>query len=111
METNHTMEGDILIIAPVGKLDTMNAPGFLKLVEKLLAEKPKGALLDLREITFLSSSGLQSILASAKISNKDNINFGVFGMQDMTYDVFTMSGFHKFIKSFKSKDEAMANLL
>lgn len=111
METTQYHEGDILIIAPVGKLDTLHAADFLKEVETALEKEPKGALLDLGGITFLSSSGLQSILAAAKISSKKGINFGVFGMQEMTYDVFTMSGFNRFIKSFTSKDEAVANLL
>jgi len=111
VKTQHYQEGDILIIAPQGRLDTMHAPELLKLIEQLLSNRPRGCLLDLREVTFLSSSGLQAILASAKISNTNQINFGVFGMQDMTYDVFTMSGFNKFIQSFSSKEDALANLL
>ena len=111
METDYYNEGDILIVAPSGKLDTTHAPGFSKLINKLLADKPKACLIDLRNITFLSSSGLQSILAAAKISKKEQMHFGVFGMQDMAYNVFTMSGFNQFIKSFNSKEDALANLL
>ncbi len=111
METDHYKEGDILIVAPSGKLDTAHAPDFLKRVEKLLEDEPKACLIDLDNITFLASSGLQSILASAKTAKKMQMHFGVFGMQDMTYNVFTMSGFNQFIKSFNSKEEALANLL
>ena len=111
MEIDHCNEGDILIVAPSGKLDTTHAPDFSKLIKKLFEDKPKACLIDLSNITFLASSGLQSILAAAKIAKKDEMHFGVFGMQDMAYNVFTMSGFNQFIKSFNSKEEALANLL
>ena len=111
METNYYNENDILIVAPSGKLDTTSAPDFSKLVKKLLEDKPKGCLIDLSSITFLSSSGLQSILATAKHTKKEQMHFGVFGMQEMSYNVFTMSGFNQFIKTFDSKEEALENLL
>jgi anti-anti-sigma factor len=104
-------EGDILILAPEGKLDTTNAPSFSKLVKELFENHPKACLIDLTNITFLSSSGLQSILAAAKISKKEQMHFGVFGMQEMAYNVFTMSGFNQFIKTFDTKENALANFL
>jgi len=108
METKHYQEGDILIVAPEGKLDTVNAPQFLKQLQSLLEEKPASCLLDLSGVTFLSSSGLQSLLGGAKISQKEHIGFAVFGMQEMVENVFKMSGFDRFIKSFTAKDEALA---
>ena len=111
MKIDHYKVDEILIVAPEGKLDTTHAPEFSKLIKQLFEEKPKACLIDLTHITFLASSGLQSILAAAKISKKEEMQFGVFGMQEMAYNVFTMSGFNQFIKSFNSKEEALANLL
>ena len=108
METKHYKEADLLVVAPSGKLDTVNAPQFLKLLTELLAEKPAACLLDLSEVTFLSSSGLQALLGGAKISKKENIDFSVCGMQAMVQDVFKMSGFNQFITSFDTKDDALA---
>lgn len=108
MQTNHYKEGNHLIVAPSGKLDTINAPEFGKVLEELLEEKPTSCLLDLTEVSFLSSSGLQVLLAGAKISKKNETDFAVFGMGEMIDDVFCMSGFNHFIKSFKSKEDALA---
>ena len=110
MEIKHYKEGKILVVVPSGKLDTTHAPDFLKRMETLLTEDPKACLIDLSHITFLASSGLQSILASAKRCQKLEMQFGVFGMQEMSYNVFTMGGFNQFIQSFKSKEEAFAAL-
>jgi len=111
MEIEDYYEGEILVVAPSGKLNTTHAPDFSKHVKTLLEAKPKACLIDLSKITFLASSGLQSILAAAKIAQKEEMHFGVFGMQEMAYNVFTMSGFNQFIQSFSSKEEALANLL
>jgi len=111
VEIDYYNEGDILIVAPSGKLDTTHAPDFSKLIKKLFEDKPKACLIDLTNITFLASSGLQSILAAAKNAKREEMSFGVFGMQEMAYNVFTMSGFNQFIKSFNSKEDALANLL
>ena len=107
METSYYKEDGSLIVKASGKLDTIHAPKFGEVLQKLLEEKPTSCLLDLSEVTFLSSSGLQVLLAGAKISKKENISFGVFSMSEMVNDVFCMSGFDRFIKSFASKEEAL----
>ena len=110
METDHYTENETLIIVPSGKLDTIHAPQFLKELQTLLGKKPASCLLDLSQVTFLSSSGLQALLGGAKISKKESISFAVFGMQEMVNNVFTMSGFNQFIESFTAKEDALAQV-
>ncbi|HEB69204.1 MAG TPA: anti-sigma factor antagonist [Desulfobulbus sp.] len=107
MESSYYEEAGHLIVKVSGKLDTINAPKFGKILEKLLAEKPISCLLDFSEIVFLSSSGLQVLLAGAKISRQEGITFGVFGMREMVEDVFKLSGFNQFIRHFADKNEAL----
>jgi len=107
MQTSYYEEANHLILKASGKLDTIHAPEFGKLLEELLEKKPSACLLDLSEVTFLSSSGLQVLLAGAKISKKKGIHFAIFGMSEMVNDVFCMSGFDRFIESFASKEEAL----
>ena len=97
-----------LIVVPTGKLDTINAPEFTKFLQELLSKHPYSCLLDLSQVSFLSSSGLQALLTGAKIAKKENFDFAVFGMKEMVSDVFTMSGFDQFIKSYASKEDALA---
>jgi len=108
MEVSSYDENNTLIVVPSGKLDTLNAPEFGKILSNLLNEKPSACFLDMSKVSFLASSGLQVLLAGAKISKRDGINFGVFGMDEMVEDVFIMSGFNNFIPSFVSKEEALA---
>ena len=108
METSYYKEAGCLIVTVSGKLDTINAPQFGKILEKLLANKPARCLLDFSKVSFLSSSGLQVLLAGAKISKQEGIAFGVFGMGEMVEDVFRLTGFNRFIPRFADKNEALA---
>lgn len=108
MEVKSFLEDKTLIVVPSGKLDTFSAPKFGAELARLLEERPESCLLDLSEVTFLSSSGLQVLLAGAKTSKKEGINYRVFGMQEMVNDVFFLSGFNNFIESFETKQEALA---
>ncbi|EQB34395.1 hypothetical protein M947_10970 [Sulfurimonas hongkongensis] len=108
MEVKSFVEEKTLIVAPSGKLDTFNAPKFGLELARLLEDKPESCLLDLSGVSFLSSSGLQVLLAGAKTSKKEGIQYRVFGMEEMVKDVFFLSGFDNFIESFETKQEALA---
>jgi anti-sigma B factor antagonist len=107
MQTEIYEQNNLLVVTPSGKLDTISAPEFGKELAALLQKSPKRCLIDMSKVSFLSSSGLQVLLAGAKISKKENITFGIFGMNEMVDDVFCLSGFNNFIESFKDKDEAL----
>ena len=100
-------EGSYLIVAVEGKLDTISAPEFGETLKSLLYDKPLFCLLDFGKVDFLSSSGLQVLLAGAKISQQMGIKFAVFGMQEMVHDIFVMSGFDQFIRDFDTKENAV----
>jgi len=107
MQTDIYEHDGLLIVTPSGKLDTIRAPQFGKELAILMQKSPKTCLIDMSKVSFLSSSGLQVLLAGAKISKKETITFGIFGMNEMVNDVFCLSGFNNFIASFKDKEEAL----
>jgi anti-anti-sigma factor len=108
MQSDFYEQDGHLIVSVSGKLDTIHAPEFLKVLEPLLQKKTPSCLLDLSEVGFLSSSGLQVLLSAAKISKENGTKFAVFGMQEMVNEVFEMSGFNHFIQSFTCKEDALA---
>lgn len=105
-----TNEQDFTIVSPSGKLDTVSAPEFSKELFAILDKSPKGCIIDLSAVSFLSSSGLQALLAGAKKAKNADIKYAVCGMNEMVNDVFTLSGFDRFIKTFDTKDDAINSL-
>jgi anti-sigma B factor antagonist len=107
---NHKEYQNFIIAIPSGKLDTISAPEFSKELLILLEKKPKGCIIDLSAVSFLSSSGLQALLAGAKKAKSSDIKYAVCNMSEMVNDVFTLSGFDRFIKTFNTKDDAINSL-
>ena len=99
-----------IVISPEGKLDTINAPQFSKELLAVLEKKPKVCIVDLGEVSFLSSSGLQALLVGVKTSKKEGIGYGVCSMSEMVNDVFMLSGFDRFIDVFDDIEGAMKGL-
>ena len=97
-----------IVVQPEGKLDTVSAPEFSKELTQILETKPKGCVIDLSQVSFLSSSGLQALLLGAKISKKEQIRYAVCCMNEMVKDVFILSGFDRFIQTFDDRSGALA---
>lgn len=110
MDIKITTNNGLLIARPVGKLDAVQAPEFGQTLAQLLAEQPDSCLIDLSEVTYISSSGLQVLLVGAKTAAKANTTFGVFGMHPMVQEIFTLSGFARFIASYPDKNTALRNI-
>ncbi|WP_028585027.1 STAS domain-containing protein [Desulfogranum mediterraneum] len=110
MQINTDEQDGLLIVGPIGKLDTVNGPEFGKTLAQLLAQKPWRCLIDLGEVSYISSSGLQVLLVGAKLARNERISFGVFGMNPMVHEIFTISGFDRFIESFVDRDAALAGV-
>ena len=105
-----THENGFDVVAPNGKLDTISAPKFAKELSQILTHCKEKCIIDLENITFLSSSGLQALLGGVKMAKERDITFAVCGMNEMVNDVFMMSGFDRFIVSFKNREEAFQKL-
>ena len=103
-------EDGSVIISPSGKLDTLNAPEFSKELSSILEQKPPKCIVDMGGVSFLSSSGLQALLLGAKISKKENISYVVCAMDELVREVFTLSGFDRFITVFDTQEKALENL-
>jgi len=101
-------ENGTTIIVPQGRLDTLTAPAFGKELEELLSRSPGRCLIDMGRVDYLSSSGLRVLLAAAQAAGRKEIDFGVFALNDMVSEVFTMSGFNHFIPAYADKKEALS---
>lgn len=65
MTITKTRNGEELMIAPEGMLDTVNAPAFDAEMEKAVAEC-QNLVLDFAKVQYISSSGLRVLLKTQK---------------------------------------------
>ncbi|MBR3006399.1 MAG: anti-sigma factor antagonist, partial [Erysipelotrichaceae bacterium] len=85
-----TFENNILTIYPEGTLDTNNADQFGEEVAEIRETYPEGQLvLDLDDLTYISSAGLRQIL---KLKKRE-ADFKIINCSTEIYDIFEMTGF------------------
>jgi anti-anti-sigma factor len=92
MTINITQEVGKLTIEPIGRLDTTTAPKFQ---ESLIPsfEKSKIIVLDLKQLTYISSAGLRVLLIGQKLATSKNASMQLINVSEEIIEVLDMTGF------------------
>ena len=121
MEINKIIENNICTLEISGRIDTQTSINFQKVLDEILKDKITNITLDFKNVEYMSSAGLRTILYAQKkinsmtadISENENIikssdkkdnNVGektpklnVINVNDEVYEVFEMTGFTDFV--------------
>lgn len=105
-----TVERDdnIKIIAMDGQLDVSSSDATREEVIKLLDGKP--TIISLEKVSYVSSSGLRTLLMIAKTAKARKIKIIYAAAIDAVVDVLQMTGFIKMLRCVKTLDDAIAEL-
>ena len=101
------MEGEILTVMLIGRLDTNASMKFEQEVEKSINSNNKNMIIDFSDLEYICSSGLRVIIQAAKKLKSLQGELVLCSMEDYIQEVFEISGFDTFLKIFASKDEAV----
>ena len=121
MEITKIIENNICTLEISGRIDTQTSINFQKVLDEILKDKITNITLDFKNVEYMSSAGLRTILYAQKkinsmtddISENENIikssdkkdnNVGektpklnVINVNDEVYEVFEMTGFTDFV--------------
>ena len=99
MNFNYKLDGDVLFVSLVGRLDTEAAVKFeAELAEVCKANAHSALTVDAAELEYVASSGLRTILKLAKTEK----NFKIVNVCSSVYSVFEMTGFSRIINISKA---------
>ena len=101
-------EGDVLVLLPVGRVDSSNAHLFEALVMQRIGEGERQVIVDFSRLDFISSAGLRVLLLAAKALEGDARTFVVCAMQQHIREVFRINGFDRIIPMEESRAAAVA---
>lgn len=87
-----------LIIKIIDRLDATNSQEAMDMVSKALEDLDRDVRLDVSELEYISSAGLQVVLKCAKASKKVGKEIYLFGAKGGVLEIFKISGFLTFIK-------------
>jgi anti-anti-sigma factor len=103
------LDGGITKIALDGRLDIEGAAA-VDLRMNVMAGSSKLLLIDLRQVTFLGSMGLRSLVVPAQAVRRRGGKVALFAPIPMVEEVFKASGIDKIIPIYHELSDALAAL-
>ena len=92
LNTTKRQEGDALVVALSGRLDTNTAPVFQNELEPMLGSI-SGLTLDCEGLDYISSAGLRVLLTFEQEMEEQGKTMKLCRVNDMIRDVFDVTGF------------------
>lgn len=92
MTIKKTVDGNKLVLALEGRLDTTTAPQ-LENELKVSLYDTKALTLDMEKLEYLSSAGLRVLLAAQKQMQKQKAEMVVVNVNEIIMEVFEITGF------------------
>jgi len=103
------MDGDITRVLLDGRLDIQGAAA-IDLKMNVLAGSAQFLLIDLRNVSFVGSMGLRSILVPAQVVRRRGGKVALFGPVPMVEEVLKSSNIDSLIPIFHDLNSAVASL-
>ena len=100
--------GDVLVLLPIGRIDSVNARPFESAVMDSISTGERHVVVDFKRLDFISSSGLRVLLLAAKALKAAEGTLVLCAMQSHIEEVFRISGFDRFIPIKQSRVAALA---
>ena len=91
MTINVNKEGEKLVLSPEGRIDTVTAPEFSKVIDENI-EGVKELVIDFEKLEYISSAGLRVLLTTQKNMSKVG-SMKLIHVSDVIMDVFNITGF------------------
>jgi anti-anti-sigma factor len=96
-----------LVVLPIhGRVDAITAPELTKAVQEQITTGARFVLLDLADVTFLSSSGLRALLLIRKELMTLGGELRLAGLQPQVHEVFVLTGFTQVFAIHPTVEEA-----
>lgn len=93
MNLEQERRDDILILRPLGRLDSSTSPELERLLTEQLDTGSQRLVLDFSGLNYISSAGLRVVLLAGKKLRASKGRMVLVSLQDMVREVFDMSGF------------------
>ncbi|MFP4333323.1 MAG: STAS domain-containing protein [Campylobacterales bacterium] len=92
------VKNEDLVIKIKDRLDATNSSEAMQAVDEALKDLKYDVRLDVSELEYISSAGLQVVLKCAKISKSAGREIYLVGAKDGVLEIFKISGFLSFLK-------------
>jgi anti-anti-sigma factor len=106
LEIDERVDGNVVIVQPEGKIDTLTAKAFETQLSGHVVNGSGPLLVDMAGVEYVSSFGLRSLLIIAKQMAPLGRKFVLFGTNSSVIEVLRVSGFLRIIEVVDSEEQA-----
>jgi anti-sigma B factor antagonist len=100
--------GSATVVDVVGDIDLYNSPEVRKvLLEALKDKKAPRVIVNLKEVRYIDSSGVASLVEGLKVSRNLNSRFMLYGLSPAAREVLELSRLIKVFEVFDSEEQAL----
>ncbi len=110
MEINTRSEKDVMVVSVSGRMGEVTAPAFEEKIREYINDAKIKFVVDLRELEYISSAGLRSILALAKLLKEKNGTIVLSGLTGAVKEVFEISQFVSIFTIYDKPEDALAEI-
>jgi len=105
--SDHPQYKDITLLTVKGFIDTTTAPEFERTFQAALGAKKYNFIIDLKDVTYISSAGWGIFVGEIKRIRSQKGNLFLVGMSPEVTDAYELLQFETIIKSFPNDQEAL----
>jgi anti-anti-sigma factor len=110
MEIKTEIDGNVIVVRLSGRIEAVTSSSVENTLIKEISGGRASIVLDMSNVSYISSAGLRVILVAAKKSGSAGGGIAIFGLQPSVQEVFSISGFGKIIPIATSYAEARVRL-
>jgi anti-anti-sigma factor len=107
MEIDTRKTKNALVLTVAGRLDAVTSPEFEKRLSEVISQGETALVIAFSGVEYISSAGLRSILAAAKMLKQKRGTIVFTGLRGSVEEVFKISGFWSLFKVFDSEEAAL----
>jgi anti-sigma B factor antagonist len=107
MQINGKAVGDVEIICPCGRMDAYSSCEVENKLNSLIDTARIQLVVSLKELEYISSSGLRVFLATLKKVRKQHGDIRLSGLTTQVKEVFDMAGFTRLFTILESEESAV----
>lgn len=109
MDIHEQLQGNALVLAPVGRLDSLSCREFEARLLPALSQSG-AVVVDCARLDYISSAGLRVLLVAAKQNRVTGGRLALAGLRDNLREVFDISGFSAIFAIHPTVAAAVASL-
>ena len=107
MEIVESVQGDVTIVEPVGRIDSGSSTEFGDRLVMLIKEGAQKVVVDFSQIIYISSAGFRALLIAAQNATEANGNFALCGLSAEVRRLFEMGAFTDLFPIYGSRKEGV----